>query len=255
MINYESNRSDIIDYLYNQRDFNLNFPTHLHNSYELLVCVDGNIIVNIEDNSYTLNKGECCLILPMQLHSYYSKKYSDTAITIFSYTYIRDFAEKHYGQYATNPVFSMPDIIDLLPSLNLNNNAYSLRSILYKIIGEFASNTKFVKYDNKKQYIVRQIVEYITDNFCNNITLLDMATALGYSYNYTSNMIYSIFKTNFSGIINKYRIDHAKKLVVGSNASLTEIAGSCGYSCTRSFNRNYLKYAGTSPSNERRNNR
>ncbi len=252
MISYEKDRSATHDYLYNQRDNNLNFPTHLHNSYELLVCLNGNITVNIEDNTYCLNQNDCCLVLPMQLHSYTTNEHSQTAISIFSCTYIKDFYDKHHGQYATNPVFKLENPASLIADLEQLTNEYKLRAVLYNMIAEFSGNTTFIKYDNKKHHIMRQIVEYISDNCCKNITLENMTKELGYSYNYVSNMIYSIFKTNFNEIVNRHRINHAKQLVASTNYTFTEIADMCGYGCPRSFNRNYLKYLNSTPTIDRK---
>ena len=48
-------------------------------------------------------------------------------------------------------------------------------------------------------------------------------------------------------IINDYRIEKAQALLKEGNLTITEIALSCGYSCIRSFNRNFLKICAIAP--------
>ena len=106
MITYEKHRS-AINYLYRQYDENLQFHSHFHESFELIYVYEGEISVVIEKEIYTIKKGQCLLIMPNQIHSYFTKKYSKTFILIFAYSYVATFYKYSLLYCSKKPYFNL----------------------------------------------------------------------------------------------------------------------------------------------------
>ncbi len=63
---------------------NLEFPEHLHDHGEILLVLEGSLIVRIMDKSRELRKGDCAVIFPQHIHSYHAPADSRTIVYIFN---------------------------------------------------------------------------------------------------------------------------------------------------------------------------
>lgn len=252
MINYESERSISADYFYSQFDENLNFPAHIHHSFEYVYCFEGEICLNINENTYKLTKGQATVIFPSEIHSYLTSEYSKTCLFVFSTSYINSFYEKYKTKKAANPVFDFAEYKNInLAIMNAQNNKYLLKSFFYFIIAKFAENTSFISYNEKAQNLTLQIVEYVSANYTKKPSLHEISNQLGYSYNYISGFIKKIFHLNFMQLVNRYRIGLAQNMLTDTSENINNIALACGYESVRNFNRNFLAITGFTPSQYR----
>lgn len=79
--------------------------------------------------------------------------------------------------------------------------------------------------------------------------LSDWALKLGTNRTYLSEYINRVFETNFYDFVNKLRIEEAKRLFgQGEFRSIEEVSQACGYSSISTFNRNFSKLVGMTPS-------
>lgn len=87
-----------------------------------------------------------------------------------------------------------------------------------------------------------------------NLKINDVVRKIGSNRTYVSNYINTTYHCSFSDYINQLRIEHAKELLLSSDADtkLSIIADASGYSSESSFYRNFQKIAGMTP-NEYRN--
>lgn len=83
-----------------------------------------------------------------------------------------------------------------------------------------------------------------------NLKITDVAKAIGSNRTYVSNYINNTYHCSFSDYINQLRIEHAKTLLLSSDADtkLSTIAEASGYSSESSFYRNFQKVTGMTPS-------
>lgn len=252
MFLFETHRSEPGNYVYHQSDKNLNYAVHLHNSYEFVVCLAGNIRVNIEDDNFALKSEDSILIPPMRAHSFVTPESSETYLCVFSVAFIKDFYEKHKDLQAVNPVVSLADAARLVASLKKSTNYFERKGLFYLIAANEEKNTQYCRYDNTRFTQLHQIINYISQNFTLDISMRNLSDALGYSYNYTSAIFKKIFEANFLDVINSYRIEAAARLLPDTEKTITQIATGVGYSSLRSFNRNFMKYTGKTPTEFRK---
>ncbi len=63
---------------------NMNFPRHLHQSFEIILVTGGKLTVDVDSGTYTLEEGDALMIFPHQIHSL-SSEVSRHAASFHSY--------------------------------------------------------------------------------------------------------------------------------------------------------------------------
>ncbi len=245
-MDYEQKHSKGENYIYHQNDISLSFPLHLHNSFELLFCLEGSIEVEIESQKFNLQSGEVLLINPLNIHAYKTNKYNKTYLCIFSNQYVSDFYEKYALLTAKNPIFTLQNPNEIIKKLQSNHHFF-IKSALYDIIIQYINNREFCAQTNAHTEILKQIVIYISQHYKHNITLTSLSKELGYSYNYVSAQFKKYFSNNFLHVVNSFRISYAKRLLKNSTLNITNIATECGFDSLRTFNRVFLSFTSVAP--------
>lgn len=114
---------------------------------------------------------------------------------------------------------------------------------------EHTAKTTYITTDELAEKIDKSINEdkvYLDSKF----SLADWALMLGTNRTYLSEYINKVFKMSFYDYVNKLRIGEAKKIFEkGAFRSIDEVAQSCGYASISTFNRNFSKLVGMTPSN------
>ncbi|WP_298793812.1 helix-turn-helix domain-containing protein [uncultured Allomuricauda sp.] len=81
-----------------------------------------------------------------------------------------------------------------------------------------------------------------------NLSLSDLSNTLGIARHHTSQVINEHFGKGFHDFINEFRIDEAKKLLLGNqNLKIIEIAFMVGFNNKMSFHRAFKKITNTTP--------
>ncbi|MCR5671851.1 MAG: response regulator [Butyrivibrio sp.] len=101
-------------------------------------------------------------------------------------------------------------------------------------------------------FIVKNALEYIEENYREKIQLTDVAEHVYVSVWHLSKLLNSVTGKNFSEILNGIRIDQAKKLLRDPSLSISEIAEQVGFLDMAHFSRVFKKHVGVS-ANEYRN--
>ena len=91
------------------------------------------------------------------------------------------------------------------------------------------------------------VIQYVTDNLCNDVTLSDVAEELGYEYHYLSSLFNDCFDMNFKSFINLLRYDAACRMLADKSVDITSVASECGFGSIRNFNRVFKKMSGLTP--------
>ena len=103
--------------------------------------------------------------------------------------------------------------------------------------------------ENVKRDALSSTLLYMSEHFSEDISLISVAEALGYTSTYISHCISVIPGMNFRKLLNSLRVDRAKLSILKGNLKMIDIALECGFSGERSFNRAFLEIAGMTPSN------
>lgn len=106
--------------------------------------------------------------------------------------------------------------------------------LFQQLITAINDNGTFASQKEKNDYIVYQILNYVSANYQNG-SLKAMAKELGYNYNYMSNLIKQRLGKSFSQIKQEYQLSIAYRLLKSSDLPICEICQQCGF-----LNRNYF---------------
>ena len=224
------------------------YPMHMHYSFELGMCCNGEYKVCIDGVPFILKKGDAVLILPNQAHSYEPvREDSRLKACVFSVHYLSDFYQNIHNGQLRHPVITPidPDTVDVIKAER--GNVYRLKAILYDIAARYMSNPPLTWTRQEKSELIYRVINYIEDHFTEQLKLSYIATLFGYNYHHISELINLNCQASFSQLLNRYRIDYACQLLRETSDNITAVSQLCGYETTRSFNRNFKLVTGLTP--------
>ena len=228
------------------------YDAHFHGNYELICGLKGVTEYSVNGKEDTLLPGEMVLISPYVIHSIKIKN-STTWIGVFSEDFIQDFAEKNrYKRYSK---FRCDGQIQKILEENLflekRPPHYLHIAYLYMVCNECEKNATTVSLQNDNVFI-RKVIEYISENLKENLTLSDIADDLNYEYHYFSSIFHKCFSMNFKNFINIFRFEKACKMLTENKKDITEICNECGFGSIRNFNRVFKSLSGLTPTEYRK---
>lgn len=101
--------------------------------------------------------------------------------------------------------------------------------------------------DVKHIDVIYKAVDYIKRNYMKKITLEDVASHVFLSPSYFCVVFKKEMKCNFSGYVNKIRIEMSKKLLLDNSIALTDIANYVGFEDQSYFTKVFRSLVGNSP--------
>lgn len=229
---------------------NLNYPRHLHRSFEFVYVNNGSIEISINNRLFNAEEGSSILVLPYEVHSITTKECSNLDICVFPPEYVKTFHNMIEGKSLENPVFDLSVTAKnlVLDKIFKDNwNILEMKSCLYLLCSEIMEHTKLFDSIKPDYELLHKILNYAQENFTKDISLKTISTQFGYSYTYLSKYLNNILGISFVDFINENRINYALYLLKNTNDTITDIAYACGYSSIRSFNRNFLKITQSTP--------
>lgn len=239
-----------------RRIHNISCGLHMHRHAELLYVEQGeyHIYFNKNDPPYILKENDLFLILPNQIHSYYSPGESFVYTCIFSTNFAPTFFKEIQGLHIEPKAFLVKESIlnfaksefflhDLVP------DAYIIKSALYAILNEYKKTMRVLSSSHKDLLLIEKIIAYVNANYTEKISLKTIANELGYEYHYLSKYFHECIPMNFAEYVNWYRVNLATELLQTTNMTITEVATQSGFQSLRNFNHIFFKYMGVTPSN------
>lgn len=226
---------------------------HFHAAKEFLFVAEGEQGVVISGERETLSAGDINFSDSFSLH-HYEKSTAEGYVLLIPKTYFSHFDEIVQGK--TLPA--------LLKNKEYNRQLFSLVEDWYKNMGDALRDIAYayrllslivqgygvetaVKKDQDN--IVRKMLEYVEDNYMNDMDLESMASHIGYSKVYCSKLWNRYIKENFRDYVNRCRVHkiNATLLTKKEKKSVLQIAFENGFNSQSTFYRAYKKIYGTLP--------
>jgi len=231
-----------------ERGENFSYPQHLHQCFELIIVDEGEMDVRVNDTSYTLKKDMALLVFPNQIHSIHSERSKHT-LFIFS-THI---VQKYYNDVAgklpmSNQFHLSPSARVLLNELCEDSSKYEQKGTLYTVCALFDANASYYDAATDKGNTLFKILSYVEKNFHSACTVEDIAKNIHYNPEYISRFFKEKMGFSCNSYINLRRLNHAAYLLTNTGASCLCCSIESGFTSLRSFNRNFKKHFGISPS-------
>lgn len=99
--------------------------------------------------------------------------------------------------------------------------------------------------------IAEEIVRYMLDNFDETVSLQSVATHFGYEACYFSRLFKRLLGVPYMQYRNRIRVEIAITFLRRTDKAVTDVAGFCGFSTVRNFNRVFRNVTGVTPSEVR----
>ena len=240
-----------------------NSGDHIHQFCEFVLVRDGEIEITVDGKRYMAKAGDIAVILPFSVHSFRTPEHATLLICVCSNAFFTDFIpysmlckKREISVFtASSPLWSY--LIDsgfydnthtrlsFSPEKDCNC-IHHLKSTFYLILAEYFSKAPIIDKlgaDNA----LSKILIYINDNYCSDISLESIGTALGYSPKYISNCLGALQGLNFKSFVNSLRVEKAKFLLLSTQKANAEISAECGFNSQASFQRVFRDIVGQSP--------
>lgn len=234
---------------YFRRDFSVDYscPVHLHQSYEINVCISGRIELTVDSKNYILDQGEAVFIFPHQLHSMKGEG-SRHMVCIFSPELVKAYSRKTALQIPDNSKF-IPSVflIDALKNLSGEGSVISKKWVLYCLCDEFDKGASYSPKPSEDKNLLFRIFNFVEKNFSHSCSLEMLAKETSFSYSYLSRYFKNTAGMSFNSYVNKCRINNACYLLRNTDCNVLQCSVDCGYNSLRSFNRNFKEIMGVTP--------
>lgn len=269
-INYPFNLPIKISYLNIQ-----NYPTHWHNSIEIIYVLKGSLDISIDTDSFTINEREVEIINSDESHKitssddnkvllfnidpFFFEKYYKDINNVFFYTNSSDTEDQNGPEYDELKTFLSQMLCEYVQKLDDYDE--EIEGILINLLYHLVNNFHYLTHEkeelkDKTEQLDRyhRISKYIFNNYNNNITLQEIAKKEFLSPHYLSHEIKYATGYSFTDLINLTRIEESLKLLLDSDMSISEISDEVGFSHVRYYNKNFKYYYNCTPLQYRKKN-
>lgn len=243
---------------------NKHISTHWHDSYEIEFLISGTADEIINDCVYKAESGDIFLLTPNDLHELRNINGAVCCNMMFPESFISDelLIQLEERSLFTNvfarlekreleKVKTLISIIEDELDSNDTNRKVVVKNII-NVILSFLIRYGFKENTSGKKYVsVRRAVKYIKSNFKKQITLNDVANAVGLETKYFSVLFKKSIGVSYKDFLNETRLKYALQCISQSDVSITEICYSCGYGSVSNFNRMFKRKYGMSPNEYR----
>ncbi len=234
---------------------NNSYLAHMHRQVEIFYVLDGAIEVTVSGQKKLLEKGMVSVAFPNVVHESHTPAQSQAVMIIFSTDFLPDFSAEFHTQRPRNPFIdklSEPErfsalVSGLLESVQKNTDTRIAKGYLYILAAMILSQTPLIRQESTSGGICQDISNYLSRHFTEEISLSQLADALGYSKYHISHIFKESFGCSYSDYLRQIRSEHAMGLLTHSSLSMTDICFSSGFSSMRSFYRAFSAVYGTAP--------
>lgn len=243
------------DDLFVKVTYNNSFLAHIHRQVEIFYVLEGAIEVTISGQKRLLEKGMISIVFPNEVHETYTPENSTAVMMIFSQDFLSDFNHE-FNLYRPQCPFvsSLQDTRQfsrlaegLLENVQKNTDIRIAKGYLYIMVSVILSQLTLRKQNKVSADICQGISDYLNIHFTEEISLTQLADALGYSKYHISHIFKEKFGCSYNDYLKQLRSEHAMGLLTHSGMTVTEICFASGFNSLRSFYRAFHEVYGVPP--------
>lgn len=237
------------------------YPLHQHDHTELEIVVEGHGIHCLNGQSFAVCPGDFWGLGTEDMHKVdidkplviYSMKFSESEVSHVISELIEPAGLPFTGHLEGEPfgraLQGFRNIFDTAGERTEFQTARSTGFALV-IISEFLENSSALKPPTEKSpalNYVRRAISFMRGNFREPLTLTRAAAEIGVSPCYLSDIFSRNAGRGFTAYLNRLRAENARRLLVTTDISVTQIAFESGFGSVSSMNRCFLREFGLSP--------
>lgn len=255
---------------------------HGHEDFsELVIVLEGHAQHIVENESYSISKGDVFVIDRYTHHRYIEAENFKICNIMFQpdvmFENIYHIRQNTGFQalFVLEPYYTQNNQFCSRLKLNADNFA-SVSKLIAQIVSEHTQKldgwqtlvyARFIQLcvilsrlyetcgtdDSDDVLKLASAVAYLEKHFCDNVSIPELAQISGYSERQFSRLFKSAFSTTPNMHIIALRMQKAQQLLKNSEMSVGEIAWSCGYDDQNYFSRVFKRYVGLTPTEYKHN--
>lgn len=242
--------------------------SHFHQDIELIYVLEGEIILQVENEEFEMKVDDIVIVNANKKHSYYTN--GEVLLGCFHINYQKLSLLLNSSQilFWCNSIIDKNKAYDSLREImKLIFNQYFeesdqgkiyLSSLYYQMLHIIVSNF-LVKNDDQRfkddkdieEERIAEIYNYINANYSQQISLNDLSGKMYLSVPYLSKYIKKKFGQNFIDYVNSIRLFHAMDDLLYTDKTIMYIAMENGFANTASFNATFKRVYEVTPSEYR----
>jgi len=252
---------------------------HFHDCLEINYIESGNGVNIIENKRFKLEPGDFYIINNLERHYAYTNGNLRIKVisfdpkfiwqnSIFDYDYIKPFYNRgiHFSNRIgkENPLSG--ELLRIVKEIEYEwvnkQEGYKMiiKALLMKLLALFYRHFKTsdeigkdIKSFHKSYDRIRDVVEYINDNYNKDLALEDLAKIALMNKSYLSTYFKKVMSMTISDYIEIMRINMACNQLKTSNFNIAEISSSVGFNNVSHFNKIFKKVMNMTPTQYRKN--
>ena len=236
---YEPTRD--IDPIVTVRDYcKTSVSVHYHQTLELVCCRDDGLRLHIGDGELQMHRGQTALIPSYVPHGMSSAEKAHYTTVMIPYPFFDQFLQS--GIELPFGLFTQPEanarIFRMVEDLRefLDSPQLVLKGAVTVLLGYIAGHCRGMEVDNSKNALIIRIIEYINENYAEELTLAGVAEVFGYNKYYFSKLFNGAFHCSLPNYVNSVRKNKADALMQ-SGRSRSEAILECGFRSISSYYR------------------
>ncbi len=259
------NRQDAKENLSIRKKQLKNYDLHWHDCFEIELILSGSAVHELNGKTYNLTPGDIYLLNPTDFHRVKSDG-AEVFNIMFSENLLDDELLQKILNVENNIAFHLSKtefenataLISQMLTEFKNGEDYSeayiknLLECLFIILLR-RSTFKQEAESDEKTIGVRKALLYIHSHFRDNPTMAEAAKISGFNKNYFSSLFHKTTGQTYKNYLSLLKLEHAKKLVLSSKISVTEICFASGFNSLPNFLRSFKAHFGISPGAMRKN--
>lgn len=240
-----------------------NFIMHYHESIELLYFLEGRAKIICNNKLFEATSEDIIIINSNELHSIETKsnscKYYCLIIDKTLFTHNEECFDDFKFKNLIKDSFLKIKIEEINQELIEKKDFFKdfIKSNILQILIHIHRNhidnkTLYVKVkDNNKIIMVKEIINFLKENYMNSISIDDICNHVSFSKYYTCRIFKEITGQTLIDYINHIRCISARNLILYKGYTISESAYRSGFNNLSYFSKTYKKHIGLLPSEEK----
>lgn len=225
-----------------QRNTDHVFKAHYHVNVEVLAIKKGNYKITINGKNYILSDGDVAVIDSYDIHSYEENSAcNDDCVFIFPPVYTNYYTKLKNGLKSVCPIIrneklaeALLEIGDRIFAANTSEKVISSGANLFFAL--ISDAMQYTTSDTDTDNLVRNVLDYVYNNYRKNIDASSVAKALGYSREHLSREFKKFTNSGIKEYINALRLDYVE-YGVKRGKKLSELVYEAGFNSMQTYYR------------------
>lgn len=256
-----------------------NYPWHFHKDVQLVYVLDGEVELKLTYTKYNLKKNTIHYIHTYDVHGFkgISKHNKIVIITLKSEYFSQQFnnlgnqiitTNIHSSASSYKMLLLLKSQIFMLIWQNYNGNQEEITNTATQLLDNLHRNFRGFTVDQNEKIFshrvshdiyqlerVSRVIAKIYENYSSKLSLLDLAKEENINQFYLSHLFQNFTNESFRNFIGMVRVEMSEIKILSTNFSIDEISHDVGFSNSKYYTENFIKWFGIPPSQYRIENR